>query len=289
MALDQVDVDKLDEKDLKKATMSFFDHLEALRWHLIRSIAAIGIVAVIVFFNKSFVFDTLIMGPKSSDFWTYRIICELSDMMCFSPPAFNIITRDLGEQFLTHFSVSLTLGFVFAFPYVFWEIWRFIRPGLYPKEQSAARGLVFVCSILFFLGNIFGYFIMSPFAISFLAGYQIGDVVTTPTLRSYVSYMTMMTLPIGIVFEMPVLIYFLAKIGIVSSGLLKSYRRVAIMLILIISAIITPPDVITQFIIGLPLYILYEISISLIVRVEKEEKKREEAEEEAALQEEMSR
>lgn len=287
MALDQVDVDKLNEKELKKATMSFFDHLEVLRWHLIRSFLAIAIVSVIVFFNKSFVFDTLILGPKSSDFWTYRTICSWSEAMCFSPPAFNIITRDLGEQFLTHFRVSITLGFVFAFPYVFWELWRFVRPGLYPREQKAARGLVLICSLLFFIGNLFGYFIMSPFAISFLAGYQVADVVTTPTLTSYVSYMTMMTLPIGIVFEMPVLIYFLAKIGLVSSSLLKSYRRVAILLILIIAAIITPPDVITQFIIGIPLYLLYELSINLVVRVEREEKKREREEAEAALQENM--
>ena len=278
MALDQVDVDKLDETGLKKATMSFFDHLEALRWHIIRSIVAIAVVAVVVFFNKSFVFDTVIMGRKSADFWTYRTICDLSELMCFSPPEFLIITRDLGEQFLTHFRVSITLGFILAFPYVFWEIWRFIKPGLYAKEQKAAKGLVFVCSILFFIGNLFGYFIMSPFAISFLAGYQVADVITTPTLTSYVSYMTMMTLPIGIVFEMPILIYFLAKIGLVSSEFLKSYRRIAFMIILIIAAIITPPDLITQFIIGVPLYLLYEISIGLVIRVEKEQARKEQEE-----------
>jgi sec-independent protein translocase protein TatC len=271
MALDQVDVDKWKEEDSDQNNMSFFDHLEALRWHLMRSAIAVLLAGIFVFINKSFVFDTLIIGPKSPDFWTYRMICKMSDVLCFSPPKFTIITRDLGEQFLTHFKVSMTLGFILAFPYVFWEIWRFIKPGLYKSEQKAARGIVFICSLLFFMGNLFGYFIMSPFAVSFLAGYQVGDVMTTPTLGSYVSYMTMLTLPIGIVFEMPVLIFFLAKIGLVGSDFLKSYRRLAFLLIFIMAAIITPPDLVTQFIIGIPLYFLYEISIAIVMRVEKQE------------------
>lgn len=275
MALDQIDVDKMDVESIDKSNMSFFDHIEALRWHLIRSFIAIAIVSIVVFFNQDFIFNTLIEGPRRSDFWTYRMICKISDSLCFSPPEFTIITRELGEQFLTHFKVSFTLGLIFSFPYIFWELWRFIKPGLYKKEQRAARGLVFICSILFFTGVLFGYFIMSPFAISFLAGYQVGGVETTPTLSSYVSYMTMLTLPVGIIFEMPILIYFLARIGLVSSAFLKSYRRISFFIIFVIAAIITPPDVVTQLIIGFPLYLLYEISIIVVERHEKRERKKE--------------
>lgn len=275
MALDQIDVDKLDEDGIEKSNMSFFDHIEALRWHLMRSVIAIAVISIIVFLNDRFVFHTLIEGPRREDFWTYRMICKISETLCFSPPKFTIITRELGEQFLTHFKVSITLGFILSFPYIFWELWRFIKPGLYKKEQKAARGLVFICSALFFMGVLFGYFIMSPFAISFLAGYQIGGVETTPTLSSYVGYMTMLTLPVGIIFEMPVLIYFLARIGLVTSSFLKSYRRISFFVIFIVAAIITPPDVLTQIIIGFPLYLLYEMSILVVERHEKKERKRE--------------
>jgi len=178
--------------------------------------------------------------------------------------------RELGEQFFTHLKVSIWLGIIISFPYIFWEMWRFIKPGLYAKEQKAARGIVFVCSFLFLLGVLFGYYVISPFAITFLAGYSIAtEVVSSPTLSSYVNYMTMFTVPTGIIFELPVVVYFLSRIGLVTPEFMKKYRRHAVIVILIFAAIITPPDVITQFLIGIPVFILYEISIHISRRAAK--------------------
>ena len=164
------------------------------------------------------------------------------------------------------------IGIVVSFPYIFWEIWRFIKPGLYVKEQKAARGMVTICSGLFLTGVLFGYYIISPFAITFLAGYEIEGVVAMPALSSYINYMTMFTLPVGIVFELPIVVFFLSKIGLVTPEFMKSYRRHAVILILILAAIITPPDVITQVLVGMPLYVLYEISIVISRRVVNKQK-----------------
>ncbi|MFT5385639.1 MAG: sec-independent protein translocase protein TatC [Saprospiraceae bacterium] len=176
------------------------------------------------------------------------------------------------------------MGIVFGFPYIFWEFWRFIKPGLYPDEKKAARGVVFVCSFLFITGVCFGYFIISPFAITFLVGYDLG-AISTPSLASYVDYMTMFTLPVGIVFELPVVVYFLTKIGLVTPSFLKSYRKHAFVIIIILAAVITPPDVITQFLVGIPLYILYEISIVISKRVVAKQEAQEEKEEKEAKEE----
>lgn len=266
MALDQVDVDRIGEPD---SEMSFLDHLEELRWHLVRSIVAILVCAIVVFMAKNFVFKEVIFGPRYEDFPTYRFLCGLSDFLCLEPPLFNLITRELGEQFIVHMKVSFILGLIISFPYIFWEIWRFIKPGLYEKEQKAARGIVFVCSFLFFLGVAFGYYIISPFAITFLAGYEIEGAIASPTLASYVNYMTMFTLPTGLVFELPIVVYFFSKIGLLTPDFMKAYRRQAFVLILILASIITPPDVMTQLLISVPLYFLYEISIYISKRVVK--------------------
>ena len=211
----------------------------------------------------------ILFGPKHDYFITYKIFCKYFNTFC-TVPQFDIIQRDLGEEFFTHLKSSIWLGLVIAFPYVFWEFWRFIRPGLYPHERKAARGIVFVCSALFFSGVFFGYFIIAPFAISFLANYSFGeDVISTTTLSSYVSYLTMITVPTGIVFELPVVAFFLGKIGLISAATMKRFRRHAIVVIFIGAAIITPPDVITQFLIGIPLILLYELSISIVRRQEK--------------------
>jgi len=271
MPLDQVDVDELEKKG--QAEMSFLDHLEALRWHLVRSIAAMVICAIVVFGAKEFVFDVVIFGPRNKDFITYKWICAISDFLCFEPPVFQIITRDLAEKFLVHFKSSLVIGFVVAFPYIFWEIWRFIKPALYEKEQKSARGIVFVCSILFVIGVLFGYFILSPFSISFLAGYEVAGIVATPTLSSYVNYMVMFTLPIGLIFELPIVVYFLTKVGLLTPSFMRKHRRLAFMLTLIIAAIITPADAITMFLVALPLYILYEIGILVSSKAHKKYEK----------------
>ena len=266
MPLDQVDVDELDKRDPNK--MTFLEHLESLRWHIIRSLVGITIIAIGVFLAKNFVFNTVIMGPRSSDFLTYRIICAISEKLCFAPPDFQLLTRDLGEQFIVHIKVSFWLGIVIAIPYLFYEIWRFISPGLYEKERKAARGFVFVCSTLFFMGVLFGYYVLSPFAITFLASYDVG-ATSAPTLHSYVNYMTMFTLPTGIIFQLPVVIYFLAHIGLIGPQFMRTYRKHAFVIILIMASIITPPDVITQLLITVPLYFLYEVSIIIAARIEK--------------------
>jgi Sec-independent protein secretion pathway component TatC len=203
----------------ERGEMSFFDHVTELRKHILRAVAAIAVFAAVCFVNKDFVFNTLIFGPRNADFVTYRIICDFShwsgagDAMCFTPPAFNLITRQLGEVLMQHLYVSFWLGVVCAFPFIFWEIWRFIRPGLHDHEQRAVRGIVAVCSLLFLFGVAFGYFIIAPFSISFLAGYTLEGLEVAPTLDSYVTYMTMFTLPMGLVFEMPVMAYFFPKSG----------------------------------------------------------------------------
>lgn len=249
--------------------MSFLDHLEALRMHIVRSLVAIIAVAVGVFLSKTFVFDQVLFGPRREDFITYRILCRISEALCLKPVPFDILTRELGEQFMVHVKSSFWIGLVIAFPYVFWEFWRFVKPALYAKEQKAARGLVLICSVLFSLGVCFGYFILSPFAITFLAGYQVGDVTSAPTLSSYISYMVMFTIPVGLVFELPVVAWFLSKIGLLTPSFLRQYRREALVVVLIVAAVITPPDVTSQVIVAIPILILYEVSIYISARVER--------------------
>ncbi len=276
MALDQIDIEAYEKTKGKE--MSFLEHLEELRWHIIRAAVSIIAFAVIVFIAKDFVFQKIVFAPKYPDFFTYKAICQFSnliglgDAMCFSPPEFTFITPIFGELFIQHIKVSVMIGIIISFPYIFWEVWRFIKPGLYPKEQKAARGMVTICSGLFLLGVLFGYYIISPFAITFLAGYQIQGVEAMPALSSYINYMTMFTLPIGIVFELPIVVYFLTKIGLITPDFMKSYRKHAVVVILLLAAIITPPDVITQILVGMPLYILYEISIIISKRVLKNQK-----------------
>ncbi len=273
MPLDQIDVDRIGEAD--SAEMSFLEHLEELRWHIIRASVSIIVFSVIVFLAKDFVFNTIIFGPKNKGFISYELICKMShgigfgDALCMSPPNFDFITPIFGELFISHLKVSFLLGLIISFPYIFWEIWRFIKPGLFPEEQKAARGMVLICSILFLTGVLFGYFVIAPFAVTFLAGYQIEGVKAMPALSSYINYLTMFTIPTGMVFELPIMVYFLSKIGMITPEFMKKYRRHAFVLILILGAIITPPDIITQFLIGIPLYFLYEISISVSKRVHK--------------------
>lgn len=253
--------------------MSILDHLDELRKHLFKAMAAILLVAVVMFIFKDFVFDYLILGPKSKDFITYRFFCELSDSLCFRPPEFQLITRELGETFVTHMKVAFYLGLVVAFPYVFYQFWLFLKPGLYPNEQKAAGGIVTICSFLFIIGILFGYFVIAPFAVTFLIGYTINGVTNAPTLTSYVSYLIMFTIPTGVVFELPIIIYFLSKIGLVTPESMKKYRKHAIVIILLIAAIITPPDPMTMFMIATPLYALYEVSIFISARVARKLKK----------------
>jgi sec-independent protein translocase protein TatC len=250
--------------------MGFFDHLEELRWHILRSVLGILVFGIFFFSNKGLTFDTIIFGPKKADFATYRFFCWLSEATCFYPPQFQLITREFGEQFSVHISVSFWLGLVAAFPYVFYEFWSFVKPGLYENERKVAKGIVFYCSSLFILGVVFGYYVIAPFAITWLGGYSVGlEATNSPTLASYVTYLTMFTIPTGIIFELPIVAYMLAKIGIVSSSFMINFRKHAFVVIFIIAAIVTPPDVVTQILISLPVILLYEFSILVVKGIEK--------------------
>lgn len=272
MALDQLhEQERLKQE---RGEMTFFEHLSELRGHILRSAFAIMVVGIVAFIYSDFIFKTVIFGPRDASFPTYRILCDLShhlgwgEAMCFTPPKFTVITRQLGEVLMQSLYVSFWLGVIGAFPYIFWEIWRFIRPGLHDTERKVVKGVVAICSFLFITGVLFGYFVIAPFSISFLAGYTFEGLEVSPTLDSYVTYMTMFTLPTGLIFEMPIVAYFMARIGILGADFLRTFRRHAIVVILIIAAIITPPDVVSQTLVAIPLYVLYEISIIVVRRVQ---------------------
>ncbi|MEE9439108.1 MAG: twin-arginine translocase subunit TatC [Saprospiraceae bacterium] len=253
---------KIDEKE-----MSFLDHLEDLRWHIVRSSVAIVFFAVFAYVFSDFIFEHVIFAHKKDTFLTYKIFCQIG--VCMTPPNFTIIQTELGEQFFVALKVSFWIGFISSFPYIFTQFWKFIKPGLYKEEQKAARGVVFICSFLFLTGVAFGYFVMAPFAIKFLGDFNVGQnisVANGTSLSSYVSYLTMFVLPTGFLFQLPVLIHFLAKVGLVTDESMKKYRKHAFVSILVLAAIITPPDIITQFLIGVPVYFLYEISILIAKR-----------------------
>lgn len=280
MALDQADIDQYEwregELQPKEDEMSFMDHLEELRWHIIRSLGAIAVGGTILFLFHDWFFNNVFLGPSRSDFISYQWFCnwskqlQLGEALCFTIPEFQIQATGFAEQFITAIKVSFIGGFVLAFPFVFFEIWKFVAPGLYDSERKATRGIVVICSLLFTLGILFGYFIVSPFATNFLMGFQAStNVVNAPTLSSFVGYMVMFTLPAGVIFELPIVVYFLAKMGIVTPEGMRKYRRHAIIGILLLAALLTPPDIITQFLIGIPLYILYEISIFIAARMAK--------------------
>lgn len=252
--------------------MGFLDHLEALRWHILRAAFSILVCGIIVFSAKEFTFNTLIFGPLRKDFITYRFLCSLGEAACMSPPNITLTTREFGEQFFVHFRVAFWLGLILSFPLVVWEIWKFVKPGLYENERKVTRGIVLVCSLLFLSGVMFGYFVIAPFAITWLGNYSVGmAAVNAPTLSSYVNYITMFTIPTGLIFELPMGAYFLGKIGIISSAFLRNYRRHAIVIIFIVAAIVTPPDVVSQILISLPVLVLYEVSIMVVRSIERKD------------------
>lgn len=270
MALDQYN-----EEEEEEDGMSFLDHLEQLRWHLLRSVSAIFVFMVLAFLSKGFVFGQVILGPSKVDFVTYRMLCKLSDLLslpalCIEQLPFIIQSRQMTGQFSMHITSSLVVGLIAAFPYVFWEVWKFISPGLYSKERNAARGAVFFVSLLFFLGASFGYFILSPLSINFLSNYQLDPSIANEfDITSYVSTLSMLVLASAVMFQLPVVIYFLTQAGLVSSIMLKTYRRHAIVVILVLSAVITPPDVISQVLIAMPILVLYEAGIFIAKRLER--------------------
>ncbi|GAB5556372.1 MAG: twin-arginine translocase subunit TatC [Schleiferiaceae bacterium] len=258
--------------------MSFLDHLEQLRWHLIRSTVAVMIGTVLAFLNKSFLFDTLIFGPKSPTFWTYVQICQWSqaigaNMFCFEEMPFTLLNTKMAGQFSTHIWVSLIAGIIIAFPYILFEVWRFVKPGLHAGEARASKSILSFGGLLFFTGVLFGYFIIVPLSIQFLGTYTISDEVNNLIdLSSFISTVTSVTLACGLLFELPILVYFGARLGFITSSMMKTYRRHAIVVIMVLSAVITPPDVASQILVTLPVLVLYEVGIVIVKRVEKQQK-----------------
>ena len=254
--------------------MSFLEHLEVLRWHLIRAVLAVLLFTIIAFLYKDILFDVILLGPKNIDFPTYKGLCVISqylgfhDALCLKESPFELINISMSGQFSTHIISSIIAGFILAFPYVFWELWSFIRPALYSNETKSVRGVVFFSSLLFLFGVLFGYYVIAPLSVNFLGSYQVSEnVVNQINLTSFISTVTLVTLANGVIFELPVLVYFLSKLGFLSPDIMRAYRKHALIIILILSAIITPPDVASQFLVSLPLFVLYEISIRISKKV----------------------
>ncbi|MBC8033451.1 MAG: twin-arginine translocase subunit TatC [Chitinophagaceae bacterium] len=261
------------------AEMTFVDHLEALRWHIMRSVLAILVGALFVFFNMDFFFDKVIMGPAHNDFISYRVLCRvgnaigLGGAMCLDEIKLKLISTEMNSQFMMSFTIAFVGGFITAFPYVFWEIWKFIRPALSPKETNKTRGMIFWVSLLFFSGVAFGYFLLAPYTVNFFAAYTLSPLIeNTFTVSDYIDNLVSLILGTGIVFQLPLVVYFLSRIGLLTPQSLRTYRKYALVVILILAAIITPPDVVSQMIVTIPLWFLYEISIWISARVYKKEK-----------------
>lgn len=268
--------------------MTFLQHLEELRWHIIRSVIAVVVGAIVAFMLKDFIFDKVILAPKSPGFITNRLLCQLADVvnapvLCINQYPLNLISIKMSGQFTTHITISLIAGVIMAFPYIFWEFWSFFRPALYEKERKHARGAVTAASSLFLIGILFGYYIISPLSINFLSSYRVSDLVDNQiNITSYIGSVTSVALSAGITFELPIVVFFLARIGIITPEFMRKYRRHAIVVVLVLAAVITPPDVFSLILVSIPLVLLYEVSIFIAGRVVKKREMDNEAAEAAA-------
>jgi len=270
-----------EEKNKAYKEMSFLQHLDQLRWHLVRSAFAVVVFAGLAFTFRKIVFDKILLGPRNPAFFTNDLLCRLSrwsgmSSICINSHPFQIININMAGQFTTHITVSLMAGIICSVPYILWELWTFIKPALYEKEQKYARGTVLIMSLLFFTGVCFGYYIIAPFSVHFLGSYSVSDqVVNNINLDSYLSIITAVVFAGGIVFELPVIIFFLTKIGLVTPQFLVKYRKHAIIVNLIVAAVISTPDVFSQVLVAIPLFGLYEAGIVISKRVIKDKLKKE--------------
>lgn len=273
---------KTDPKVKKKSTekeMTFWDHLKELRVHLVRSIVSVILFAILAFINKDFVFDNIILAPKDADFITNQLLCKLGmlvniDYFCISDYSLNIINISMAGQFMTHLYISFMAGVIMAAPYIIYQFWKFIEPALYDHEKKNTGSTVLVCSTLFLTGVAFSYFLIVPLALNFFGSYHVSsEVVNQIALGSYISMVVTVTISIGVVFELPVVLFFLTKAGLISIDFLKKNRKYMLVIVLILSAIITPPDVFSQVMVTVPLMILYEFSIFMAKRAIKKEAK----------------
>jgi sec-independent protein translocase protein TatC len=248
--------------------MSFLDHLEELRWLLVRSTTAIIIMACVTYFISDYLFDVIIFGPTRPSFFTYTFFCDLShqlgfaESICITEMPFIIQNTEMEGQVNVFVWMCVLAGFILSFPYILWEVWKFIGPALYEKEKKNAKVFVFSSSLLFFLGVTFGYFVVIPMSVNFVATFTVSDVVKNQfTLDSYMGMVKTSILASGLFFELPIIIYFLTKLGLVTPEFLRKYWKYAVVIILIVAAIVTPPDVVSQTIVAIPMLIIYEVSI----------------------------
>jgi sec-independent protein translocase protein TatC len=262
----------LDQQHDEEKEMSFLDHLEELRWHIVRSVGAVMVGFIVAFIFAKWIFDNIVFAPAKPSFITFRALCKLGQLignesLCITEIPFKVQSRFVTGQFSMQFTAAAVIGLIIAFPYVFWELWRFIRPGLHRQERQGSRGAVAAVTVLFLSGVSFGYFILCPMSMYFFANYTISDMIVNEfDITSYVSTIVALVFGSGVLFQLPVAIFFLTRIGLVNPPFLRTYRKHAIIVILILAAIITPPDVISQIIITVPLIILYEISIFISAR-----------------------
>jgi sec-independent protein translocase protein TatC len=265
------------EKSIKE--MSFLDHLEELRWVLVRCTVAILIMATITYFFSDYIFDTIIFGPTDVNFVTYRFFCEAShyvgfaDSICITELPFIIQNTTMEGQINIFIWTCVTAGFILAFPYILSQFWKFISPALYEKEKKSAKLFIFVASLLFFLGVLFGYFVIVPMSVNFLATFKVSSIVQNQfNLESYIGMIKTSVIASGLFFELPIIIYFLTKLGLVTPTFLRTYRKYAIVIVLIVAAIVTPPDVVSQITVAIPMLLIYEASIFISVFVTKKKK-----------------
>ena len=258
------------EKKVKKHPdeMSFLDHLEDLRWLLVRSTIGVLVAAGIMFFISDYVFDVIIFGPTNPEFISYKLLCDITTFFggsaesCITEIPFYVQNTEMEGQISILIWISITGGFIMSFPFILWQIWKFIKPALYDQERHSALVFIFSASLLFFLGVLFGYYVIVPLSVHFFATFTVSSVIKNEfNLSSYIGLIKTSVLACGLLFEVPIIIYFLSKLGLVTPEFLRKYRKHALVIILIASAIVTPPDVISQIIVTIPLMIIYEISI----------------------------
>jgi sec-independent protein translocase protein TatC len=262
-----------------EAEMSFFDHIDVLRKHLLRGLLVVVIFTAGAFWFSDFIFNEVIMGPKNPDFWTYRMMCKMAAAFpnligpdfCITRIDAKIINTEMAGQFTLQINSCVMVGIILGIPYLLFELWLFVKPALHEKERKSASGFVAFASTLFFVGIMFGYYLVCPLSINFLTNFTVSpDIENTFTISSYLSSVATLTIGSGIIFQLPVVIYILSKFGIMTPAFMRSSRRYAFVLILVIAAIVTPtPDVITMLVVAFPLVILYELSIFISASIEK--------------------
>tara|TARA_B100001540_G_scaffold301610_1_gene308259 strand:+ start:292 stop:1086 length:795 start_codon:yes stop_codon:yes gene_type:complete len=262
----------------KEKKMTFLEHLEAFRWHLIRVVLYVSFFSVFCFIEplKSFIFDQILFAPVSPDFFTYDFLCSFSknfgfkNSLCLSDSTFSLLNYNMSGQFTVHLYITIIFGFILSFPFIVFEIWRFIKPALYKKEIKHSKMFIFFASFFFFLGLVFAYYIIAPLSLQFLGSYQVSNSVPNSiNLNSYIKTLCSICVCVGVIFELPIIIYFTNKVGLMSIDNFKKYRKHIIVIILILSAIITPPDLISQILVTLPVLVLYETTLIVVEKINK--------------------